>query len=207
MKLLISIAFVLASVTAFGKQVNIDTTSSTINWKGSKKIPGDDHMGTVAIKSGSIMLDEKMVVTGGTLTIDMNTIDSTDLSGEWKKKLDGHLKSEDFFDVKNNPEATFKITKVTPSGRNAYKVTGNLTLRGKTNSESFNLTIAPNTVTKDKKKMKVMTAEGKLSFDRNKYGVTYNSETSVIKKIAKIAKDKVIKDKIELTVKLQTTSI
>ena len=88
---------------------------------------------------------------------------------------------------------------MTPSGRNAYQITGNLTLRGKTNPETFNLTIAP--------KGNVMTAEGKLAFDRNKYGITYNSETSVLNKIAKVAKDKVIKDKIELTVSLTTATM
>mgnify|MGYP003683236919 CR=1 FL=1 len=199
MKILILMAFILTSATSFASQVTIDKKASTINWTGSKKIPGDNHTGTLMIKEGTIKVDEKMNLVGGTLTIDMNTLNSTDLKGEWKKKLDGHLKSDDFFAVEKHPEATFKITKVTPSGRNAFRIDGNLTLRGKTNPEHFNLTIS--------KKDKVMVAEGKISFDRNKYGITYNSETSVIKKIAKIAKDKIINDKIDLAVKIQTTKL
>lgn len=196
---MVILSILLASFVASAKQVSIDTAKSSIEWVGQKTVPGDDHTGTVKVKEGTIKLDDKMMVTGGTITIDMNSINNKDLTGEWKKKLEGHLKSEDFFAVEKFPEATFKITKVTPSGRNAYQITGNLTLRGKTDTETFNLTIAP--------QGKVITAEGKLSFDRNKYGITYNSETSVVKKIAKVAKDKVIKDKIELTVNLTTATL
>ena len=45
---------------------------------------------------------------------------------------DEHLKSPDFFDVAKNPTITFKSTTVTPAGKDAYKVNGNLTLRGVT---------------------------------------------------------------------------
>ena len=47
----------------------------------------------------------------------MNTINTEDLSGEYKNKLDGHLKSDDFFGVKQYPEASLKFTKVTPKAK------------------------------------------------------------------------------------------
>ena len=64
-----------------------------------------------------------------------------------------------------------------------------------------------NTDTKKEKKSKFMVATGEIEFNRNKYGITYNSETSVLKKAIKLAKDKIIKDTIKLTVTIQTASI
>ncbi|MEM7646534.1 MAG: YceI family protein, partial [Pseudomonadota bacterium] len=95
--------------------------------------------------------------------------------------------------------ASFKITKVEPTRSNLYKVTGNLTLRGKTNPETFDVKI--------EKKGKTMVATGTIKFDRTKYGVTYNSEGGALKKAVKIAKDKIIKDEIQLTLNLTTQAI
>ena len=52
-------------------------------------------------------------------------------------KRDGHLRSPDFFDVEKYPKITFKSTKVTPTGNNQYRVTGNLTMHGVTKEETF----------------------------------------------------------------------
>jgi polyisoprenoid-binding protein YceI len=45
---------------------------------------------------------------------------------------DKHLRSADFFDVEKYPEITFKSTKITPKGQNAYDVTGTFTMHGVT---------------------------------------------------------------------------
>jgi len=47
-------------------------------------------------------------------------------------KRDEHLKSPDFFNVKQFPEITFVSSKVEKTGDNTFSVTGNLTLRGVT---------------------------------------------------------------------------
>lgn len=48
-------------------------------------------------------------------------------------KRDAHLKDEDFFDVSENPEISFRSTKwETTDQENQFKVTGNLTMAGKT---------------------------------------------------------------------------
>lgn len=51
-------------------------------------------------------------------------------SGEPER--DAHLRSADFLDVARHPKITFKSTRVEPTARNEYKVTGDLTLRGVT---------------------------------------------------------------------------
>jgi polyisoprenoid-binding protein YceI len=60
------------------------------------------------------------------VTIDVATIDTKNT------KRDDHLRSPDFFDVKQFPSATFKSKSVAGKGDNTYAVTGDLTLHGVT---------------------------------------------------------------------------
>jgi polyisoprenoid-binding protein YceI len=46
------------------------------------------------------------------------------------KQRDDHLRSPDFFDAANNPEITFKSSKMKATGKDSYQVTGTLTIRG-----------------------------------------------------------------------------
>ena len=188
--------FVFGEKTPQTKSLTIDTKASKIEWLGQKKIPGKDHRGTVGIKKGNAEFDDKMNLTGGSIVIDMTTIENTDLSGKYKQKLLDHLKSDDFFDVTKNKEASFKITKVEKVEDNSYNVTGTLTVRGKSNEETFKIKV--------EKKSGFMLATGQLKFNRTKYGVNYNSESSALKKAVSIPKDKIIKDDIQLTLSLQT---
>lgn len=43
---------------------------------------------------------------------------------------DEHLRSADFFDAAKHPQLTFKSTGIKPQGKDRYKLTGNLTIRG-----------------------------------------------------------------------------
>lgn len=52
-------------------------------------------------------------------------------------RRDGHLRSADFFDVEKYPSVTFKSTKVTPAGKNKYKIAGDFTMRGVTKPVVF----------------------------------------------------------------------
>ena len=53
---------------------------------------------------------------------------------------DAHLRGADFFDAENYPKLTFKATKIVKTGEGEYDVTGDLTLRGVTKSETFAVT-------------------------------------------------------------------
>lgn len=201
MKSILVLIFLASFNFALAKQVPIDTQASKINWTGEKLIPGDAHTGTVKVKKGTINLDKNNQLVGGTIVIDLTTIDVKDLSGKWKKKLEAHLASDDFFNtkVKDNQDASFKITKVEAGRSNVFTVTGNLTIRGKTNPETFELAV--------EKKGKTMLATGEISFNRTKYDVKYNSESGLLKKATSIPKDKVIKDQIKLSLNLQTQAL
>ena len=84
-------------------------------------------------------------------------------------KLTNHLKSPDFFDVRNNPTITFESTKVEPGGRDGDKVTGKIsgkwTMIGKTVEVEVPISAV---VTEDSVEM-----EADFSIDRTKWGMTY----------------------------------
>jgi polyisoprenoid-binding protein YceI len=186
----------LFSLFLQAREIPLDTNSSRIEWLGKKLVPGGDHNGVVKIKKGHIIIDKNMKLAGGTIVIDMKSIEDKDLNGQWKSKLETHLNSPDFFDTEKNPEANFKIVKVESTRSDLVNITGNLTVKGQTHIETFDLKVENNG--------KFMTANGNFEIDRNKYGITYNSEANVLKNAVKIAKDKIIKDKILLTVNLTT---
>jgi polyisoprenoid-binding protein YceI len=50
---------------------------------------------------------------------------------------DAHLRGNDFFDMDQYPEITFKSTSIESVDENTYRVTGDLTIRGVTKSVTF----------------------------------------------------------------------
>lgn len=173
------------SMTAVSAQTkNIDAAKSTIKWEG-KKITGK-HDGTVNLKEGSLTFKNNAVI-GGSFTVNMNTIKVTDLkSGEGKEKLERHLNSDDFFGTEKYPTAKLIFTSVKSTGTNKYTVTGNMTIKDKTNPITFDLVVNGNSATT------------KLVVDRTKYDVKYNS-SSFFDSLG----DKAIYDDFDLDVTLQ----
>ena len=120
------IAFVTFSFTSNvlnEKEVKIQ--SSKINWKGYK-VTGF-HTGTINLKSGVLKFDNNNLISGE-FEIDMTSITCTDLSGEYKEKLEGHLKSDDFFSSEKYPTANLVFVNIQQKENNTYNVTGNLTI-------------------------------------------------------------------------------
>lgn len=82
--------------------------------------------------TGTIVFDDadpsKISVEGTAVTATITTDNA---------KRDAHLKTPDFFDAEKYPALTFKSTKVTASGKNKYKVAGDLTMRGVTKPVVF----------------------------------------------------------------------
>jgi polyisoprenoid-binding protein YceI len=158
--LVLTIASGTVAFTTPVEEKIIETAKSTVTWKGYK-VTGSHH-GTVALKSGKLEFEGDQL-SGGHFVVDMTTIVSNDLTGEYKGKLEGHLKSDDFFGVENHPEASLKITGVEASGKNSYKVTADLTIKGKTNPITFDMSVYGNK------------ANATLKIDRSKYDVKYGS--------------------------------
>jgi polyisoprenoid-binding protein YceI len=87
-------------------------------------------------------------------------------------KRDEHLKSPDFFDVANQPTITFKSTSVKPSGKDAYEVTGDLTMRGVTKAITLPVTFLGEG--KDPWGNEKMGFELQTTLNRKDYGISWN---------------------------------
>ncbi len=180
-----------------GETVALDS-GSTVAWRGFKTYVQSEHLGTVNVQEGTFeVADGKLV--GGTITIDMNSITNTDIEDEGKRGyLEGHLKSQDFFFVDSFPTAVFEIVEVLdPSEATKYStVTGNLTIRGTTNSITF-----PADVVVGEEGVKFMAPT--FSIDRTLWGAKFHDRDDAT--IAESLKDDLIDHSIELTIKVKAT--
>jgi polyisoprenoid-binding protein YceI len=151
-----------------GKELSLNTTDSKLRWEGHK-VTGKHH-GEVTITSGTLVVDPEGNLTGGDFVIDLNSIDVQDLEGEYKEKLTGHLKSDDFFDVENHPEAKFEITSVTAGeSANHILISGNLTLRGVTKNITFDANVKEADANN-------FVAEADFNIEREDFGVSYKGK-------------------------------
>ena len=163
------------------KEVN--TEKSKVTWK-AYKVTGS-HTGTVDLESGALVFDGDQL-TGGEFVVDMTSLISTDLEGEYKGKLEGHLKSDDFFGVESHPTSSLVFTNVKASGKNSYEVTGDLTIKGITKSINLDVSIYGSKAT------------ATLKVDRAQYNVRYGSG-SFFENLG----DKTIYDEFDLVVDLE----
>jgi polyisoprenoid-binding protein YceI len=172
----------LAVEAAKEKTYVVDVATSNVRWQGNMTgLKSYSHFGTIGLNGGSFMV-KGGTLTGGSFEVNMTAMNPMDegYSAEHPKEgLIGHLSSPDFFDAKTFPTASFKITAV-----NGNSAMGELTVRGKTNTE----TITDIAVSEE---AGMARAKGKLVFDRQKYGVAYVA-----------MKDMLLADNIELTVEL-----
>ena len=160
-----AVAFLLFAFTAAPVSYRIDTQQSKVTWTGYK-VTGQ-HTGTVPVRTGDLKFDDGQLV-GGSILIDMAALTVTDLSGEMKGKLEGHLKSPDFFGVEKYPTAKLTIDKVTSRGKAGdVRINGTLTIKETTRPVKFNAQL------NERGNQVVGTAE--LTIDRTEYNVRYGS--------------------------------
>ncbi len=165
---------------------SVDLEKSTVNWTGYK-VTGK-HYGTVNLKSADLSIEGAQIK--GSFVIDMTSIATKDISGGGAAKLDGHLKSGDFFGVEKYPEARFEITSSNPGKVDGtVKVRGNLTIKETTAPISFLVSMT------EDGDYTVATAE--ITVDRTTYDVRYGSG-----KFFDNLGDKAIYDDFDLTVTL-----
>ncbi|MFN3916570.1 MAG: YceI family protein [Flavobacteriales bacterium] len=132
-QILYFLPFAVLLIFGFKSAVNnqqiytVDTNKSAVKWKGYKeKKPDHQHIGTVKLSSGTVIIENGKLV-GGAIEIDMNSMEEMSDNKGSAAKLIGHLKSSDFFNVNEFAKSSFTIIKV-----NNEVVTGNLTVLGKT---------------------------------------------------------------------------
>ncbi len=173
------------------KELKVDVTQSIVEWLG-KKVTGQ-HNGTVKISEGNVYVKDNKLV-GGTVKADIRTLEDTDLASDpdSKKKLETHLKSDDFFNAEKFPFTTFEISSVEESkdpSKPKYIVIGNLTIRNITKGVSFpaNIDVNGNNVS----------ADINADIDRTDFGLKYGSG-----KFFEGLGDKAISDIFNLKIKI-----
>jgi len=182
---LVALVAILVAASAFtiSSTKQIDIKTSSIKWTGTKVL--GSHNGTINLSKGYLEMEDGEL-TGGMFVVDMSSITVTDLkAGEGKEKLEGHLKSDDFFGTANHPTATLVIT-TTEANDEGYLVTADLTIKGITKSIEFDMEVDENIATAN------------VTIDRTQFGVRYGSG-SFFDNLG----DKTISDDFELEVSLQ----
>lgn len=188
LSLSLSVAHTALASEPVQKNGAVNTKESKLQWTGYK-VTGK-HFGTVQLRSANLQFSGSSL-TGGSFEIDMSTITTEDLSGEYATKLVNHLKSDDFFGVAQHPTAKFAITKVIPQGSGLYKIEGNLTIKGTTKPIRFNATSKENAGKQH--------FNAQIKVDRSDFNVRYGSG-SFFENLG----DKTIYDEFDLSISLVT---
>lgn len=176
----ISMSFVNLNSNEVEGELKVDITNSVIKWKGYK--PTGSHNGTVALLNGELKMRGNKV-KGGSFTVDMPSLKDADNS----KKLEGHLKSKDFFEVEVFPTATFKINSSEDKDGKTY-ITGDLKIK----DVSKEITI-PVSVSENEGVVTLTTETFKIN--RAEFNIKYKS-----KSFFNNLKEKFINDEFDLQV-------
>jgi len=186
-----------AAKDMMGKSFSVDNATSKVTWTGTK--PAGSHTGTIDVSTGSLTVKDGNI-TAGDFTLDMNTINSTDLEGDMKAGLEAHLKGQrkpeevdDFFNVGKYPTAKFAITKVTKLVNDpdaTHLVYGNLTIKEVTKELGIKAKV-------DISDAGVNVSTPEFSINRTEWGIQFMS-----KNFFDNLKDNFINDDIQLSIAL-----
>ena len=164
---------------------NIETAQSQITWTG-REVSTSYHYGTLDFVSGNFEISNGAIVNGEFI-VDMTSINNQDMEGDSKARLEGHLKSDDFFSVESYPTAAISINSSELISDGKWNVSADLSIKGFTHPVNFEM---------------ISSEDGwsaNLVFDRSKYDVRFRSG-SFFENLG----DKLIYDDIELTINLTT---
>ncbi|WP_187478199.1 YceI family protein [Amniculibacterium sp. G2-70] len=165
--------------------------SSSVNWWGYKIIRSEpfSHNGQLKLKNGKFNFKDGKLIDADFI-IDMRSLTIDNAAGADKEKWTKDLKSSNFFDVKKHPLALFHISKVLPNDKNDgfnSLVIGEVTIKGKRKTISFPANVNINGYS-------VSMETAKITINRHEFNVFYKPGI----------KDYVIKDEMEIQVKLAT---
>lgn len=142
------------------KKLNADTEKTKLIWLG-EKVTGQ-HTGNINLQSGWINWQDNTILSGE-FNIDMSTLKDS----EANERLEGHLKSEDFFGVVKFPVAKLAVSGSTPFDKGTGMVSGTLTIKGISNPIEFKAAM--------QKKDEGVWFFANIVVDRTKYNVRFGS--------------------------------
>lgn len=144
------------------------------------------NMGKV---TGTLNLDDSNLSQSSVeATIDVSGIDTRE------PKRDAHLKSADFFDAAQYPSITFKSKKVEKVSDDKYKVTGDLTIKGKTKEVVLDVEGSPKPMTDPMGNTK-LGGVARTKINRQDFGVSWSKSLD--------GGGLVVGDEVEITIDLE----
>ena len=175
-----------STITAADATYNIKQDESSLVWTG-REVSTSSHYGTINFTSGQFEIADGLISQGEFL-VDMTSINVQDLTGGSKERLEGHLRSDDFFSVESFPTAYLNISGSEVISNGKWMVNGTLSIKDISHPVLFEM---------------ANTEDGwnaNLVFDRSKYNVKFRSGT-----FFENLGDKLIYDDIELEINLKTS--
>lgn len=119
--------------------------------------------------TGTILIDEGMPVFD--VTIDINSVDTN------SEKLDGHLKSPDFFNVVEFPAMRFKSSSAKKIGDEKYEVVGDITIHGVTKPLTV---LMAKTGQVSNRRGELIGFETEFNITRSEFGMSYGVDNGVL---------------------------
>ncbi len=140
---------------------------------------------------GTAMISAKGELNSLSLVVQTKHVEANfEAPTKWSKKLEAHLRDDDFFASEKHPTATFQLDKVTPiDGANdgaTHTLGGRLTIRGTTKTINFPATISS---------VKPFAARAEFSINRKDFGMMYDGKA-----------DNLIRDGVVMKITLKAKS-
>lgn len=133
-----------------------------------------DHLGYAPVigmfleASGEFEYDEDAkTVPSGKVVVKADSVFSN------HDKRDGHLKNNDFLDVRRHRDITFEVTSFETTGDNTGELTGDLTLLGKTNPVTLDVTLNKSAVYPFGHEKYTLGLSASTTIKRSEWGMTY----------------------------------
>lgn len=166
MRLLLTIAAITTALLAsptYAADYDINYAESTVKFSGTHA--GNAFEGAFEKWNAEIHLDPENLETSG-----IEATFDTSSAKTGNKMYDGTLPQDDWFDVKNHPEATFSSDTITANDDGTYTANGHLTIREIKHPISFSFTLTEEAETTH--------AKSSFSFDRLLYNIGKKSDAS-----------------------------
>ena len=188
-RIALTLAFALPSV-ANAATWNLDPAHTSVHF-GVRHMMVSTVRGSFRTVRGVANIDESDPTKSSVeATIDAASIDTRE------PKRDDHLRAADFLDVAKYPAITFKSKSITAAGPGAFKVTGDLTIRGVTKEIVLDVEGSPQPL-KDPFGNIRLGGVAHTKISRQDFGITWNKALD--------AGGVVIGDTVDITIDVELT--
>ena len=160
-----------------------------ISFLGSK-VTGS-HTGRFNSWIGTALIDPAGTLQSLSIVVQTKDVEADfEAPSKWSKKLEAHLRDDDFFASEKHPTATFQLDTVTPlkssTGTATHTLSGRFTIRGTSKAISFPATV---------ESLKPFAANAEFSINRKDFGMMYNGKA-----------DNLIRDGVVMKINLKAKS-